>query len=81
MSLQLPSDPELLGFIKQLPSDSELAEFINRAEEILIRARKVARLTWERILNAPDQPPPKGAGGATTRYPVAQGMVPGYGNP
>jgi hypothetical protein len=81
MGSQLPSDAELLEVIKQLPSDAELAEFINTAEEILMRARKVARLTWERILKAPDQPPPKDAGGATIPIPVAQGREPGYGNP
>jgi hypothetical protein len=43
----------------QLPSDAELAKFINKAEEILMRARKVARLTQERLLKALDQPPPE----------------------
>ena len=47
----------------QLPSDAELAMFINKAEEILIRARKVARLTQERLSKALDQPPPEDEAG------------------
>jgi hypothetical protein len=47
----------------QLPSDAELAKFINKAEEILMHARKVARLTQERILKALDQPPPEDEAG------------------
>jgi hypothetical protein len=47
----------------QLPSDAELAKFINRAEEILIHARKVARLTQERLRKALDQPPPEDEAG------------------
>ena len=47
----------------QLPSDAELAMFINRAEEILIHARKVARLTQERLRKALDQPPPEDEAG------------------
>ena len=47
----------------QLPSEAELAKFINKAEEILIRARKVARLTQERLLKALDQPPPEDEAG------------------
>ena len=39
----------------QLPSDAELAMFINRAEEILLHARQVARLTQERLRKALDQ--------------------------
>ena len=47
----------------QLPSDAELAKFINRAEEILLHARQVARLTQERLRKALDQPPPEDLAG------------------
>jgi hypothetical protein len=81
MGSQLTSDAKLAEVIKQLPSDAELVEFINKAEEILLRARKVARLTWVRILKVVNQPPPADADRATTPDPVAQGMEPRYGNP
>jgi hypothetical protein len=81
MGVQLPSDAQLAEFIKQLPSDAQLAEFINRAEEILMHARQVARLTREWILKALDQPLPEDARGATTPEPVAPRAGRGSGCP